>query len=209
VAARAIIATSTTIVLLTPVATVAQQRPATRAPAAPAAPLAAAPAAPTAAPPAAPNVATPAAAATLAGPQKLDVASPAWTVTCVSHARAVAADCAVEQRLFAKESGRLLSVAVVSVPGATHQPVLIFQLPTGLSLQEGVWVAIDDAPGRPLALQSCDGRGCFVSLPLLPDLLRAMQAGQVMTVRAVSAAHESLLFPHMLTDFAPAFEAAR
>ena len=33
-------------------------------------------------------------------PEKLNTASPAWTVTCVSSGRAVPANCAMEQRLF-------------------------------------------------------------------------------------------------------------
>lgn len=144
-----------------------------------------------------------------AGPQKVDGASPAWTVTCVSHARAVPMDCALEQRLFAKETGQLLSVTVVSVPGASRQPTLVLQLPTGLALQDGVSVTIDDGPARPVALQSCDGRGCFASLAIQPDLLEAMRAGKVMTVRAVSGAHETLAFPHMLTDFGAAYDAAK
>jgi invasion protein IalB len=158
----------------------------------------------------APTVVAPAPAPSIpAGPQKVNGASPAWTVTCVSHARAVPVDCALEQRLFAKETGQLLSVAVVSVPGANRQPTLVLQLPTGLALQDGVSVTIDDGPARPAVLQSCDGRGCFASLAIAPDLLEAMRAGKVMTVRAVSSAHETLAFPHMLTDFGTAYDAAK
>ena len=144
-----------------------------------------------------------------AGPQKVNGASPAWTVTCVSHARAVPVDCALEQRLYAKETGQLLSVAVISVPGANRQPTLVLQLPTGLALQDGVSVTIDDGPAHPVALQSCDGRGCFASLAIHPDLLDAMRVGKVMTVRAVSGAHETLTFPHMLSDFGTAYDAAK
>lgn len=142
-------------------------------------------------------------------PQKVNGASPAWVVACVSHARAIPADCTLEQRLFAKETSQLLSVAVVSVPGATRQPTLVLQLPTGLALQDGVSLTIDDGLARSVALQSCDGRGCFASLPIQPDLLEAMRAGKVMTIRAVSGAHENLAFPHMLTDFATAYDAAK
>jgi hypothetical protein len=39
-------------------------------------------------------------------PEKLNNAMPAWTVSCASPARAVAPDCKLEQRLFAKESQR-------------------------------------------------------------------------------------------------------
>ena len=39
-------------------------------------------------------------------PEKLNNAMPAWTVNCASPVRAVAPDCKLEQRLFAKESQR-------------------------------------------------------------------------------------------------------
>lgn len=178
-------------VTLCPLAASAQQKPPTKLPAAPAV------AAPVPAPP------------VPSGPQKLNGAAPAWTVTCVSHARAAPVDCVLEQRLFVKESGQLLSVAVVSVAGANRQPTLVLQLPTGLVLQDGVTLAIDDGAARPVPLQSCDGRGCFASLPIQPDLLEAMRAGKVMTIRAVSGAHEGLAFQHMLTDFGTAYDAAK
>ncbi len=148
-----------------------------------------------------------AAASPTAEPQKLNGAAPAWTVTCVSPGRAVAANCAMEQRLFAKESGNLVSVVVVSVPGATRQPILWLQLPTGLALQESMTLTIDAEAPRPLAVQSCDERSCTISLPVAPDLLAAMKKGRVMTVRAVSAKREPLAFPHALTDFAASYDA--
>jgi invasion protein IalB len=142
-------------------------------------------------------------------PQKVNGASPAWTVTCVSHARATPVDCALEQRLFAKETGQLLSVAIISVPGAGRQPTLVLQLPTGLALQSGVSVTVDNGAPHTVPLQSCDGRGCFASTPVSTELLSAMQHGKVMTVHATSGSHEPLSFPHMLTDFSTAYDAAR
>jgi invasion protein IalB len=166
------------------------------------------PTAPAAAPKAA-DPPQPAAAATPTPPQKVNGSASAWTVTCVSHARAEPADCVVEQRLFSKESGQLLSVAAVDVPGGARQPVLILQLPTGLALQEGVSVSVDEGPSRPVAVQSCDGRGCYARLPIPADLLEAMATGKVMTIRAMSSSQERLAIPHLLTDFNVAFAAAR
>ncbi len=161
------------------------------------------------------KVAAPASAVAPTAPQnpvdplKLNAAAPAWTVTCVSSGRAVPANCAIEQRLFAKETGRLLSVAAVSVPGATRQPVLWLQLPTGLALQESVTLTIDGEPARPLAVQSCDERSCTISVAVTADLLAALKKGRVMTIKALSASREPLAFPHMLNDFAASYEAVQ
>jgi invasion protein IalB len=134
---------------------------------------------------------------------------PAWTVSCASPARAVAPDCKLEQRLFARESQRLLSAVVIVIPGNTRQPVLYLQLPNGLALQEGVSMSIDAGPVAPPQLQSCDGSGCYATLALSPALLESMKAGKGLTVKATAANRELLTFQHLLADFSPAFESAK
>lgn len=151
----------------------------------------------------------PAAAPAPSEPAKLNEAKPAWTVGCFSSARGAAPDCKIEQRLFAKETGRALSVAVVDIPGATRKPTLLMQLPNGLALQEGVSVTIGDGTPTPLVLQSCDGSGCLATLVLTPALIEAMEKGKVMAVKAVAANRQPLVFEHLLTDFAAAYEAAK
>jgi invasion protein IalB len=154
-------------------------------------------------------VPAPAAATPPTGPEKLNSAKPAWTIACFSAARGTAPDCKIEQRLFAKETGRAISVAVVEIPGATRQPTLLMQLPNGLALQEGVSLSIDDGAATPLVLQSCDGNGCYASLALTPALIEAMGKGKVMTVKAAAGNRAPLVFEHLLTDFAAAYEAAK
>ena len=142
-------------------------------------------------------------------PEKLNNAMPAWTVSCASPARAVAPDCKLEQRLFARESQRLLSAVVIVIPGNTRQPILYLQLPNGLALQEGVSMSIDAGPVAPPQLQSCDGGGCYATLALSPALLESMKAGKGLTVKATAANRELLTFQHLLADFSQAFESAR
>lgn len=142
-------------------------------------------------------------------PEKLNNAMPAWTVSCASPARAVAPDCKLEQRLFARESQRLLSAVVIVIPGNTRQPVLYLQLPNGLALQEGVSMSIDAGPVAPPQLQSCDGSGCYATLALSPALLESMKAGKGLTVKATAANRELLTFQHLLADFSQAFESAK
>lgn len=156
---------------------------------------------------------TPAAASALvsapAAPEKLNNTTPAWTVSCVALSRAAVPDCRIEQRLFVKETGRAISIAMVDVPGATRQPVLLMHLPNSLALQDGVALSIDGGAATPLLWQSCDGNGCHATLALTPALIDAMKNGKVLAVRVVAANQEVLTFQHLLTDFALAFEAAK
>ncbi len=133
--------------------------------------------------------------------------APAWTVGCASRVRGGAADCSMEQRLFDQASGRLLSVALFNVPGSTRQPMLVLQLPIGLSLPDGVSLTIDELPARPVAFQSCDARGCLASIPVTPEFLAALKQGKAMTVRAVSVSRDVMIFPHSLSDFSVSFDA--
>lgn len=175
------------------------QAPAARPPAPPAPPPAAASTAP----------ATPPPAAARPAPEKPSGAAPAWAVTCVSKARSAAVDCKAEQRLFAKETGRLLAIAMVDVPGATRQAALILHLPTGLALQEGASLTIDGGQATPLPWQSCDASGCYAKTTLTPALIEAMKKGTSMVVKAASASGGPMVFQFVLTDFAASYEAAQ
>ena len=159
--------------------------------------------------PTAPVTPAPAAVVAPSAPEKVNNTMPAWTVGCFSPARAAAPDCKIEQRLYVKETGRNISIAVVNIPGATRQPTLFLQLPNSLALQQGVSLSIDDGAATPVLLQSCDGNGCYATLVLTPALLERMKTGKVMAVKATAANREPLTFQHLLTDFAVAYEAAK
>lgn len=147
--------------------------------------------------------------AAAAEPEKVNSAQPAWTVTCFSRSRAAPPDCRIEQRLFVKQTGRVLSVAVINVPGRTRKPELVMQLPNGLALQAGVSPSIDGGPATPLALQTCDNTGRYATLALTHALIEAMEKGKVMAIKATAANHQPLVFEHLLTDVRVAYEAAK
>ena len=134
---------------------------------------------------------------------------PAWSVACSARARALPLDCAVEQRVVARETGQVIAVALVSVAGETRKPTLLFQLPSGLFLQDAPVLRIDDAGQISLQYQSCDARGCVILAPVNPALLASMRAGRVMTVQVTGINRDKLTFPFLLTDFSVAFDAAR
>ncbi|HEX3882604.1 MAG TPA: invasion associated locus B family protein [Stellaceae bacterium] len=142
-------------------------------------------------------------------PEKLGGNSPAWTVACFSSARSAPVDCKVEQRLFAKDTGRILSIAVIDVPGSGGQPTLQMHLPVGLSLQDAAALSIDGGDATQLAWQSCDANGCYATLALTPALVAAMKKGKIMSLKVVAANRRPLVFEHLLTDFATAYGAAQ
>ena len=150
---------------------------------------------------------TPGAAAnTVAAPAK---PAKAWRVSCTSSARSAAPDCFVAQQLVAKDSGRLLSVATVEIPGSTRKPVLMLHLPSGLSIPAGVAIKVDTSTEIPVVLQFCDGSGCYATLAIDPALLTAMKAGHLMSVLATSSDGAHLAFQHLLPGFAASYKDAQ
>lgn len=136
-------------------------------------------------------------------------AQPAWNGRCVAPARSAPADCRMEQRLVAQETGQMLSLAVVEVPGETREPTLQLLLPTGLSLTDGVSLAIDDHEALPLPLQFCDAGGCLARLDVDASLLERMKKGREMVIQATSASGQPLQFKHSLKDFTDSYQAVQ
>ena len=134
--------------------------------------------------------------------------TPDWSVACVSAGRSIPADCTVEQKLIAKQSGLVLSVLTVAVPGATRKPMLMVLLPNGLSLPDGVTMAIDKAQAQIMTFQSCDARGCLASLPLTLQILGQMEGGKTLSIRVKAANGTPIIFDYVLRDFAASYKAA-
>lgn len=160
----------------------------------------------------APAAGSPAAGSPAVGvpePAKAAAPAPAWIVACVAAGRSAPLDCRMEQRLLAQETGRIISIATISIPGATRQPVLQMHLPVGLALQEGAFLKIDDGAETALQWQFCDVNGCYATLPLTSALVDTMKKGRTMTVRTITANRQQLVFNHVLTDFTVAYQAAQ
>lgn len=131
--------------------------------------------------------------------------APAWTVTCVSAARSGPADCKMEQRLVAQETGQTLSLVVIKVPGDTREPVMQVLLPNGLALSEAVTLQVDDGKAAPLPLAFCDASGCLASMPLSSMWLKRLQKGKTLTFKATTAQGDPLQLNHSLADFTSSF----
>jgi invasion protein IalB len=100
--------------------------------------------------------------------------SPGWVARCASVSRDAPLECVAEQTAVLTKTGQLIMLINVRVPGDTHQPVAIIQLPLGLNLPAGAKLQIDDGKTTELEIQTCEQRGCYANAPISPDLLSAM-----------------------------------
>ena len=133
-------------------------------------------------------------------------ASPGWAVRCSSASRDAPLECAIEQSAVLTKTGQLIILVSVRVPGDTHTPVALVQLPLGLNLPAGAKIQIDDGKTVDLQIQTCENRGCYAGTAISPDVLAALKAGKELKLSFQNLAKETITIPMPLTDFASAYD---
>lgn len=132
-----------------------------------------------------------------------------WAVSCAAANRAGALNCAIEQKVIARETGQVVSAVAVRVPGDTRQPILVVQLPFGLSLPSGVKAQIDQSAPTNLVVETCEPNGCFVIMPAPKAVLDAMGSGQTLELQGTTVGKEPFKVTHPLTGFKAAFDSIK
>ena len=129
-----------------------------------------------------------------------------WVARCASTSRGAPLECAVEQTAVLTKTGQLIVLINIRVPGDTHAPVAVIQLPLGLNLPAGAKLQVDDGKTMDLQIQTCEQRGCYVNAPIATDMLAAMKTGKLLKISFQNLAKEAIAIPMPLTDFAAAYE---
>jgi invasion protein IalB len=133
-------------------------------------------------------------------------AAPGWAVRCSSVSRDAPLECAVEQSAVLTKTGQLIVLINIRVPGDTHTPVALVQLPLGLNLPVGAKLQVDDGKTVDLQIQTCENRGCYTSTVIAPDLLAALKSGKQLKVSFQDMGKETIAIPIPLADFAAAYD---
>ena len=148
----------------------------------------------------------PAAPPPAAGAPATPPAAPGWAVRCSSGSRDAPLECAIEQSAVLTKTGQLIVLINIRVPGDTHTPVALVQLPLGLNLPVGAKLQVDDGKAVDLQIQTCENRGCYTSSVIAPDMLAALRAGKQLKVSFQDMAKETISIPIPLADFAAAYD---
>jgi invasion protein IalB len=133
-------------------------------------------------------------------------ASPGWAVRCSSVSRDAPLECAIEQTAVLTKTGQLIVLVSIRVPGDTHTPIALVQLPLGLNLPAGAKIQVDDGKTVDLQIQTCENRGCYTTTPIAPELLTALKSGKQLKVLFQDMAKETIAIPMPLADFAAAYD---
>jgi invasion protein IalB len=95
-----------------------------------------------------------------------------WIVTCVDN-DAGARNCSMTQQVAAAAPARGAALIAV-IRGTKAQQTLALLVPTGVSLKDGVTLALGDPPTT-LAYNQCGPRVCATSLPLDSKVLGVLK----------------------------------
>ena len=129
-----------------------------------------------------------------------------WLSKCASETRQTPVECSMEQTVVVTSSGQLLASVVIRIPADTRQPVMMVQVPVGLYLPAGLNLQVDDEKPQPLALQTCDLKGCYAGTPVSPEMIKAMKDGKLFKITLQNMAKENISVPLTLANFAEAYQ---
>lgn len=130
-----------------------------------------------------------------------------WGTQCQSQTRGGTANCAMEQRVVLKANRQQLARVTISVPGETKKPVLAIVLPLRINLEPGFEFQIDEQESQTLKLRSCDGNGCFMTIPLSDNTLGKMKAGGKLKLTFQDLTGDKITVTAPLTGFSKAYDA--
>lgn len=134
---------------------------------------------------------------------------PPWSARCSAATRDAALDCQLEQRAVVTDTGQLLLLVTIGVPGESRQPVLSIRTPLQMFLPAGVRIDIDGRNAQKLDFQTCDQQGCYTRGPISNALLEAMFKGLKLNIIIESINRQQLTVPMSLEGFTEVYGKVR
>jgi invasion protein IalB len=131
----------------------------------------------------------------------------AWRVECIGDGKTL--DCRAIQQMINRDDKQLIVQLSTRVPADTKAPVLLLQLPLGISLTEPVQLKVDNGPVEREPVQTCTNVGCIVSVPLKDALLAAMRSGTLLKISVQDTVKRTVNIDVPLLGFGLAFDKAK
>jgi invasion protein IalB len=131
----------------------------------------------------------------------------AWRVECTGDGKTL--EChALQQGV--REDKRLAAVLTVRVPPEPKaQPVMMIQLPLGVSVAEPVQIQVDGGLTEKQPIQTCTPSGCFVGMPLNDKQVAAMRGGNLLKITVQDSSKRPITVEVSLLGFGPALDKAK
>ena len=131
----------------------------------------------------------------------------AWRVECAGDGKTL--DCRAIQQMINREDKQLVAQLSTRIAADTKAPVLLIQLPLGISLTEPVQLKVDNGTAERFPVQTCTNVGCIVSVPLKEPLMAAMRTGTLLKVSIQDTNKRTINIDVPLLGFGLAFDKAK
>lgn len=133
----------------------------------------------------------------------------AWQVRCNEGADAASptkGQCEIVQRLSIQETGQRLIEFAIGYPAEKENARGVLILPTGILLEQGLSMAVDE--NKPMAFKPryCLPNGCFAFVSLNETVLEAFRKGGVVNIEMTQMNGEKLSIPMPLSGFSAALD---
>ena len=132
-----------------------------------------------------------------------------WSARCISATRDAPLNCQIEQRAVVTETGQLLLLVTIAVPGDSRQPVITIRTPLQLFLPAGVRIDVDGRNAEKLEFRTCDQQGCYVRNPISNATLDAMFKGLKLNIILENLNNQQLTVPMSLSGFTEVYGKVR
>lgn len=131
-----------------------------------------------------------------------------WAAQCASQSRSSDLHCSVEQGLFLAESGQQFAKVSIRVPGDTHKPEMVIQLPHGIHLPSGIKIQFDDGTAETQQVQTCDSKGCYLVLKDATRTVVSMKGGKTLKLSFKNLSLDDIEAVMPLDGFSVAYKSA-
>jgi len=128
----------------------------------------------------------------------------AWRVECAGDGKTL--ECRAIQQMINREDKQLVAQLSTRIAADTKAPVLLIQLPLGISLTEPVQLKVDNGAVERQPVQTCTNVGCIVSLPLKDPILAAMRTGTTLKMSFQDTSKRTIAIDVPLLGFGLAFD---
>jgi len=132
-----------------------------------------------------------------------------WSAQCIAPSRDGPLNCQIEQQAVVTETGQLLLLVTIAVPGESRQPVLTVRTPLQLFLPAGVRIDVDGRNAEKLEFRTCDQQGCYVRNPISSATLAAMFKGLKLNIILENLNNQQLTVPMSLSGFTDVYGKVR
>ena len=114
-------------------------------------------------------------------------------------------DCRAVAQIVQQNNNQLVAALVIRVPSETKKPVMMVQLPLGISVNAPVSLSTEGA-AQSLSIQTCTPAGCFAGAPVTDAMIAALRSKTQVRIVFANLDKQAVTVTLPLAGFAAAYD---